>query len=67
MDARLYVEADASAIGLAYPVQNCAAVAVKADASVKHVKKYKSACRKSAFWSNIHVPYEHIADIFVQD
>ena len=32
MDVRLHVEADASAIGFAYPVQNCAAVTVKTDA-----------------------------------
>ena len=64
MDAKLHVEADARTIGLAYHVQNCAAVAVKADASVQHVNK--RACQKKAFGSNIHMPYEHIAEILVQ-
>ena len=45
MDARLHVEADANAIGLAYHVHNCAGVAVKADALVQHV--VKNACQKS--------------------
>ena len=36
-------------------------VAVKADASVQHIDK--RACRKNAFWSSIHEPYDHIADV----
>ena len=48
---------------LAYHEQNCAIVAVKADALKQYVDKMHA---KKALWSSIHVPYEHLADIFVQ-
>ena len=43
VDARLHEGTDASAIGLAYHVLNCAAVTLKADASVENANKF--TCR----------------------